>query len=244
MGLLDHLDELRKRIIRSLIGLVIAFLGCWAFSQQIYQFLAQPIYKLLPEGTKIVYTGITDPFIVYVKVAGLAAIFVAAPIWLYQVWGFIAPGLYKTERRYAAPFIFFGSIFFIGGGAFGYYIAFPFAAEFLIGVGQDFQPMLTVERYFGFLMTVLLGLGLMFELPILIFILSEIGIVTPRFLLRNFRWAVLIIFIVSALITPTPDVINLCLFALPTIALYLLGIAAAALVGWRRKKRLPPAREL
>lgn len=237
MGLLDHLDELRKRIIRSLIGLVIAFLGCWAFSREIYQFLALPIYKLLPEGSKIVYTGVTDPFMVYVKVAGLAAIFIAAPIWLYQVWGFIAPGLYKSERRYAAPFIVFGSMFFIGGGAFGYYIAFPFAAAFLLGVGQDFEPMLTVERYFGFLMTVLLGLGVMFELPILIFILSEIGIVTPRFLLRNFRWAVLIIFIVAALITPTPDVVNLCLFALPTIALYLLGIAAAALVGWRRNRR-------
>ena len=117
------------------------------------------------------------------------------------------------------------------GGAFAYYVAFPFAVEFLIGMGEAYEPTITVTHYFGFLLLIMLGLGLMFELPIVIFFLAQIGVVTPRFLMRHFRWAVLGIFVLAAILTPTPDVVNLCIFALPTIALYLLGVGAAALVG-------------
>ena len=150
---------------------------------------------------------------------------------LYQFWRFVSPGLYRRERLYAVPFVFLGSFFFLAGGAFAYYVAFPFAVEFLIEMGEAFEPTITVTHYFGFLLLIMLGLGLMFELPIVIFFLAQIGIVTPRFLMRHFRWAVLGIFIIAALLTPTPDVVNLCIFALPTIGLYLLGVAAAALVG-------------
>jgi len=241
MSLLEHLDELRKRILHSVVAVAVAFFVCWPFADTLYGFLERPIKKLLPEGKKLVFTGVTDAFILYIKVAALAAVFLASPYILYQLWKFVAPGLYRRERFYVLPFIFFGSAFFVGGGAFAYYIAFPFAAEFLLGVGERFEPMLTIERYFRFLLTIMLGLGLMFELPVLIFLLAQMGLVTPRFLLRNFRWAVLIIFTVAAFITPTPDVVNLCLFALPTVGLYLLGIAASVVVGrlQRRGRPLP-----
>jgi sec-independent protein translocase protein TatC len=167
-------------------------------------------------------------------------LFLSSPIVLYQVWQFVAPGLYRKERHQAIPFIFFGSLFFVGGGAFAFYVAFPFAVDFLVGMGAAFQPMITVERYFRFLLYVILGLGLMFELPIIIFLLAQMGVVTPRFLIRNFKWAVLLIFIAAAFVTPTPDVVNLLMFALPTIVLYLLGVAAAALVLRSKKKKEPP----
>lgn len=236
MGLMEHLEELRQRIVRSLIVVAIGFFGCWFFAGQIAEFLARPIYKVLPEGTRLAFLGVTDPFILYIKVAALAGLFLASPFVLFQVYRFVEPGLYKPEKLYVVPFVFFGSLFFVGGGVFAYLVAFPFAIEFLIGVGENFEPVITLERYFRFLLTVILGLGVMFELPILIFLLAQIGVVTPRFLIRNFRWAVLIIFVISALVTPTPDVINLCIFAVPTIALYLLGVGAAAIAGRKPKK--------
>lgn len=242
MTLMEHLDELRHRIVRSLIAIFIGFVACWYFAEDIAEFLAQPIYRVLPEGTRLTFLGVTDPFILYVKVAVLAAVFLTSPFILFQVWRFVAPGLYQKEKRNALPFIIAGSLFFLGGGAFAYYVAFPFAVEFLVGMGAAFQPMITVERYFRFQLYVILGLGLMFELPIFIFLLAQMGVVTPGFLIRKFRWAVLLIFIVSALVTPTPDVVNLLMFALPTILLYLLGVAAAALVG-RKSREEPDAEE-
>ncbi len=227
MGLLNHLDELRRRLVRGLAAFMVTFLVCFAFAEQIYAFLARPIYRFLPEGTKLVFLGITDPFILYIKVAALAGIFLGSPLILYQVWAFVAPGLYRREKRVAVPFIFFGSLLFLGGGAFGYYIAFPFAVEFLLGVGEQFQPTITVTSYLSFLMTVILGLGVMFEMPTIIFLLTRLGVVTPRFLLRHFRWAVLLIFTLAAIITPTPDVVNLCIFAVPTLGLYLVGVGVA-----------------
>ena len=230
MSLMAHLEELRGAIVRSLIAVTIGFFACWFFAEEIFSFLARPIYRYLPEGSRLTFLGVTDPFILYIKVAALAALFLTAPFVLYQVWRFVAPGLYRNERLYAFPFVLAGTLFFLAGGLFAYYVAFPFALEFLLGMGDEFEPMITVERYFGFQLTVILGLGLMFQMPVLIFLLAQMGVVTPGFLMRHFRWAVLIIFIAAAILTPTPDVVNLCIFALPTIGLYLLGVGAAALV--------------
>lgn len=236
MSLFDHLEELRKRILWSLVSLAIAFVPCWIYVREIFDFLAAPIQRIQP-GIRLAFLGLTDPFIMYFKVAALTALFVASPLVLYQVWAFVAPGLYRRERMLAAPFVFFTTVFFLAGGLFAYYVAFPFAAEFLLAMGEQFQAVITIEKYFGFLLTIILGLGLMFELPIFILLLSLIGVVTPRFLLRYFRHAVVIIFIVAAIITPTPDIVNLCIFAVPALALYLLGVGAAFLAERFRKKR-------
>ena len=236
MSLLEHLEELRTRIIRSFLAVTIAFFGCWAFAEEIFGFLARPIYRYLPEGSRLTFLGVTDPFILYVKVAALAAVFLASPIVLYEVWRFVAPGLYGREKRYSIPFVMVGTVLFLGGGAFAYLVAFPFAIEFLLGMGTEFEAMITIERYFGFLLTVILGLGVMFEVPMLIFVLARIGVVTPAFLMRHFRWAVLLIFIAAAILTPTPDIVNLCIFALPTIGLYLLGVFAAWIVERRESE--------
>ena len=230
MGLLEHLEELRTRILLSLAAFTVAFMACWAFHGRIYEFLARPIVQVLEErgeNPKLVFLGPTEPFVVYVKVAALAAVFLAAPFVLYQVWRFVAPGLYRRERRMAGPFILVGSVLFLSGGAFAYLVAFPFAVDFLLGMGGQFQASITVGRYLSFLMTVILGMALMFELPMVIFFLARLGLVTPRFLLQHFRWAVVLIFTVAAIITPTPDIINLCVFAVPAVLLYLLGVAAA-----------------
>lgn len=242
MSLVQHLEELRRRLVRSLAAVGVAFMGCWSFRERIAEFLARPIYDLLPPGTRLVFLGITDPFVLYFKMTALTGLFLASPFVFYQVWRFVAPGLYRRERRWALPFVAAATFFFVSGGLFAYYVAFPFAVEFLLGMGDAFEPTITVERYFRFLMYVIFGLGLMFELPVLILLLARIGVVHPRTLLRNFRWAVLVIFVVAALVTPTPDVVNLCLFALPTIALYLVGVGAAFLVTRERKAGEPVTR--
>lgn len=234
MSLLEHLEELRRRLLYVLVTLLGGFLLCWSFAPEIFRFLTRPIYRFLPEGQKLVMLKVTDAFMLYLKVAFLASIFLCAPILLYHLWRFVAPGLYRKERRYALGFIFFGTLLFVAGGAFAYYVAFPFAVEFLLGVGTDFTAAITGPGYLQFLMTVILGMALMFELPVMIFFLSQVGLVTPGFLLRHFRWAVLIIFVAAAVITPTPDVFNMMLFAVPTLGLYLVGIAIAALFGRQR----------
>jgi sec-independent protein translocase protein TatC len=237
MSLIQHLEELRKRILWSLVFTALAFFFCWDKHEQIFEFLQVPIKEILPPGAKLVFMGITDPFVLYFKVAALAALFLASPFILYQLWKFISPGLYRRERRYVLPFIFFGTLFFLSGGAFAYKIAFPYAAHFLLDVGSKFQPMLTIDRYFGLEMGIILGLGLMFELPIVIFTVCEVGLVTPRFMIKHFRYAVMIIFILAAILTPTPDVFNMCVVAVPTLGLYLLGVGAAAVSQLRRKNR-------
>ncbi|HEX6899927.1 MAG TPA: twin-arginine translocase subunit TatC [Thermoanaerobaculia bacterium] len=236
MSLLQHLEELRKRVFWSLLALVVALIPCGYFYRQIFRFLVAPLERIQP-GLKLSFLALTDPFILYFKMALLTAVFLASPFLLYQLWRFISPGLYSREKKMAIPFIFFTTLFFVSGGAFGYYVAFPMAAQFLLGLGTDMQAVITADKYFGFLLTVLLGLGLMFELPVLILLLSLLGVVTPRFLLKYFRHAVVIIFIAAAIITPTPDIVNLCVFAVPALGLYMLGIAAAFVAERFRKKR-------
>lgn len=236
MSLLQHLEELRKRIFWSFLSLVVALIPCGYFYRQIFRFLVAPLERIQP-GLKLSFLALTDPFILYFKMALLTAVFLASPFLLYHLWMFISPGLYSREKKMAIPFIFFTTLFFVAGGAFGYYVAFPMAAKFLLGLGTDMQAVITADKYFGFLLTVIFGLGLMFEMPVLILLLSLLGVVTPRFLLKYFRHAVVIIFIVAAIITPTPDIVNLCVFAVPALGLYMLGIAAAFVAERFRKKR-------
>src|SRR5262249_17363198 len=151
----------------------------------------------------------------YMKVSLLAAFLAASPVVLYQIWAFVSPGLYPRERRYATPFVFVATLFFLLGGVFGYYVAFPYAARFLLAIAKDFEPALTINSLFGFESKIILGMGLVFELPVVLYLLARLGIVSPGFLLHHLKHAILIIFIIAAIITPTPDVITQCVFALP-----------------------------
>ncbi len=238
MSFLEHLEELRVRLIHSVIALAAAFLFCCIFTTQIFHFLSQPLRKAVPD-IKFIYTEPTEGFMLYMKMAFFIGIFLAAPYVLYQVWAFIAPGLYAHEKAYAVPFIVFGSFFFLLGGAFGHFILFPATFQYLGKIGGDEMQFLPrVSDYFDFYSWFVLALGLCFQLPIVIFVLARIGIVTPGFLMRNFKFAFLAAFVISAVITPSGDVVNQTALALPIVALYLLGVLVAWMFG--KPRQAPP----
>ncbi|HET7433075.1 MAG TPA: twin-arginine translocase subunit TatC [Thermoanaerobaculia bacterium] len=231
MSFLDHLEELRKRLMISIAAVAVGFLLCWAFAERIFDKLQEPLARFLPPGDKLAYTRLTAPFFLYMKVAFFAGIFIAAPVVLLQLWLFIAPGLYKKERRLAAPFIIFASLFFIAGGYFGYRYLLPGTCGFFVETGKQFKQMVTVDDYFSFASTIILACGLVFETPILIFFLARLGIVTPAFLMQKFKYAVVLSFIIAAVVTPTPDMVTQSALAIPMIVLYLIGVAVAYLFG-------------
>lgn len=332
MSFLDHLDELRSRLIRSAAFVLIAFIGCWIFSDVIYNFLEVPVRaamlkseqaagfgiktdlktiwdlpdgsevdftlptdarvgvaliqtggtirlkvqvngdgsrdlittkplilntaNVLPEGTviprelystssgnlnpdnKLIVGTVQGAFNLYIKVSFYAAIFFAVPFLLTQVWGFVAPGLYPHEKKYAAPFIIMTSLFFLIGCAFAYYIAFPRAADFLLGVAAEgeLRPLVSADEYFDLIILIMLGLGLVFEIPTVTYFLSRLGIVTPRLLIRFWKFALIIIFIVAAILSPTTDIPNLLVFAAPMMILYFLSIGIAWVFYRKRQK--------
>jgi len=228
MSVLEHLDELRSRLFRALLAYVVVFVGCWAVADPVLRFLLRPIKEHLFEGGDIVFIHLTEPFMIYMKSAALVAVFISAPYVLYELWCFVAPGLYRRERHMVVPFLVFGSLFFVAGGAFGYYVATPQAAKWLIGLGQSFKATITLRSAFSFESRIILAMGAVFELPILIFFLTRLGLVTPAFLMRHFRIAVLVIAILAAVLTPTGDMITMSIFVAPMVLLYLLGV----LVSW------------
>jgi len=233
MGFLEHIEELRRRIVYSLIAVVVGFFACWSYAERIYEVMQRPIINALHNNgmpEKLVYLNPTEPFNLYLKVAFLAGLFVASPVVLYQVWLFISPGLYRNEKRYVTPFMVSTVGLFLAGGYFGFHVVYPAALDFLIGYGKQFQPMITVGEYTNLFLTIIIGMGVIFELPILVFFLALMGIVTAGFMWRNFRYSILIIFIIAAIVTPTTDILNMCLFAAPMIALYVLSIGIAFLV--------------
>ena len=331
MSFLDHLDELRKRLIRSALFIVIAFVVCWIFSQPIYDFIQVPVQaamvdakrqvatelggttvKLadLPDETEVVFSSTTEAkigsvlisagtaipckvkrdadgtvqlltsnytlindetiiekdtlipaylykssttrmgrdnqlvvptvqggFNLYIKVSFYAAIFFAVPFLLVQIWGFVSPGLYPHEKKYAAPIIIMASVFFLGGCAFAYYIAFPRAANFLLGVstGGNLRPLVAADEYFDLIIIIMLGLGVVFEIPTVTFFLSRLGLVSPGMLLKVWRYALIVIFIVAAILSPTTDVPNLLVFAAPMMILYFLSVGIAWVFHRRRQ---------
>ncbi|HEX2059990.1 MAG TPA: twin-arginine translocase subunit TatC [Thermoanaerobaculia bacterium] len=231
MTFLDHLEELRRRLMWSLLAVAIAFLACWAFAEPIFGKLQEPLTKFLPPGDKLAYTRLTAPFFLYMKVAFFAGLFLASPFVLFQLWMFISPGLYKREKRLAAPFIIFGTLFFVLGGYFGYRYLLPATCSFFVETGKQFKQMVTVDDYFGFASVIILATGLVFETPILIFFLARLGIVTPAFLMQKFKYAVVLAFVISAVVTPTPDMVTQAALAIPMILLYLVGVGVAFLFG-------------
>jgi len=237
MTFLEHLEDLRTRLFRAVLSLFLAVIPAYVFSQEIFQFLSRPLTRFLPEGETLAYRTLTEPFMLYIKVSFLAALFAVSPYIFYQLWKFIAPGLYQKEKRYVIPFVLFTSAFFIGGAAFAYYIAYPFACRFFLQLGSEFEAVITVNDFFNLTVKMLVGIGLVFEMPVLILFLSRMGLITSRWMVRKFKYAVLVIFVVAAVITPTPDVISQSILAVPMLALYSLGIAVAFLFGRERKDR-------
>jgi len=236
MTFLEHLEELRKRIFYSFIALLVVVIPCWLFSKEVFNILAQPVTKYLPEGQKLAYTTLTAPFMLYIKVSFLTAIFLTSPFLFLQFWYFVAPGLFQRERKYVIPFVIFTTLFFSLGAVFGYFVAFPFACNFFLKMGADFLPVITVDKYFSLALRVILGIALVFELPTLVFFLSRMGVITPRWMIKNFKYAVLVIFIIAALITPSPDMVNQSIIAFPMLALYGLSILIALIFGRKKKK--------
>jgi len=233
MGFLDHLEELRKRIIYSIISVAVGFFICWWKVERIYDVMQKPIIDALRANgmaEKLVYLNPTEPFNLYLKIAALAGLFLTSPFVLYQVWMFISPGLYRHEKRYVVPFMVSTITLFTCGGYFGYKIVYPAALNFLINFGKQFQPMITIGEYTQLFLSIILGMGLIFEMPILVFFLALMGIVTAGFMWRNFRYSILVIFIIAAIVTPTTDILNMCIFAAPMIALYVFSIFVAWLV--------------
>lgn len=242
MTLLEHLEELRKRIVWSIVSLVPAFIVCWMYHQRIFDVIQKPIIKVLlkhysADQAKLIVTGPTDAFNLYLKISFVGAIFLASPFILYQAWLFISPGLYRHEKRYVVPFMVATVGLFLAGGYFGYAFVFPYALDFLIDFGGQFQQLITVGEYTSLFTTIILSLGIIFEEPILVFFLALMGIVSPGFLWRHIRYAILISFIIAAIITPTPDVTNMCILATPMIVLYVISIGVAALAHPSRRKR-------
>lgn len=241
MSLLEHLEELRRRIIHSGVYLIIAFFVSYSFRNRIFAFMERPIITALNRhhlDPHLVYLNPVDPFNFFIKISLVGGAILASPFILYQVWLFISPGLYQKEKRYVVPFMSATVGLFLTGAFFGYHYVYPGALDFLIGYGSQFRPMVTVGEYTDLFMTVILGLGITFELPILVFFLALFGLVSAGWLWKNVRYAILAIFIVAAIITPTPDVLTMCIFAAPMLLLYLLSIAVAYMVHPSRRQRL------
>lgn len=237
MSFLDHLDELRRRLVRIVAYLGVGFIVCWYFSRPIYHFISKPIYESLPKGVRLIFTGPTDAFVLYMKVAFVAGIFLTIPFSLYEIWRFIAPGLYRREKRYVVPFLVSSVMLFVAGGTFCYAFVLPQAYKFLIGFGSDFLPMITINEYWDMTLMMLLGFGLIFEMPVIVAFLSLWGLVSAHFLWSKFKYSIVIMVALAAVLSPTGDAFNLMIWSAPMIALYVISIGVAALFGWRRKKR-------
>lgn len=231
MPFLEHLGELRIRITRSLIALLIGLVIAFPLSQRTVDYLARPIQAT---GNTLVFLAVTEAFWVQMKVALIAGLFIASPAILWQVWAFVEPGLHRHEKKYAGPFVIVGSLLFVGGGAFSLKVVTPYAVTFLLSYSRPgLQPMISIGSYIDFLLKFTLAFGLVFELPLAITILARMGAVTPKMLARNRKYAILGAFVAAAVLTPTPDMFNQALMAGPLIVLYEVGIVAARIFGRR-----------
>ena len=232
----SHLKELRDRLVVCIIAVAIAFILTYYFKERLFHFLMQPFVRVMPAQSSFIFTGITEAFITYFKISIVAALFVAAPVILYEFWMFVAPGLYENEKKYVYPFIISGSLCFILGALFCYFIVMPNIYHFFVSYAQDFViPMPDLKSYMSLTLKLLIIFGLIFELPLVAFYLSRAGIINARMLAKRRRYAILSVFIISAIITP-PDVVSMILVALPLWGLFELGILIAKVFG---KKEAP-----
>jgi len=238
MSFLEHLDELRKRIVNSCIAIGVGILVSFFFIQRIFNFLLGPTRKVLPPGVKIIYTEPGEAFGMYITVSMIAGAVIASPFVMYQVWMFIAPGLYSKEKRMAIPFVLFTTVGFVLGAAFNHFVAFPFLMQFFAqfnGIDLAFMPRL--EDTFSLYTKMLIGMGVVFQMPTVVYFLAKMKLVTARFLWQHGKYAILIAYVIAAVVTPTGDPMNQTIFAAPMIVLYFLSIIIAFIVNPRSREK-------
>ena len=236
MSFLEHLDELRKRLIYVVISVAAGCVVSFIFINQIVAFIMRPLVHMLPGGNKLIATSGPEYFMLVLEIGLIAGLFIASPLVLWQVWKFISPGLYSHEKKFAIPFVLMSSFFFISGGLFSHYIAFPWTWKFCINfTSSDYVLFLPkVDDAFSLYAKMLIGFGVVFEMPTLVFFLARFGLVTAGFLLKYFKYAVLVISIVAAVVSPGTDVMSMLIMAIPMLALYILSIGVAWLFGKKR----------
>jgi sec-independent protein translocase protein TatC len=247
MSFMEHLEELRSRLLKAILGLAVAFVLSIGFCKDLWEVVSAPAVDALrslginpPNLAQI--TPMEQFNVIYLKLPLLVSVFAASPWIVYQVWAFISPGLYKREKKWAAPFILFTAGLFITGGCFAYFVAFRYGLQFLLGIGRDVHvtPVVSINEYFDLFVNVTLGVGLVFEMPVLIFFLTLLRLASPRFLIRHSRYAILAITIIAAVVTPTPDIFNMMLFAVPMVLLFFVGVFVSYLLVLRREgKKFP-----
>lgn len=243
MGLMDHLNELRWRLVRCFIAAGVGFLLCWAVVEPIFDFITAPLLNALPAHGTAMYTTLPEPFFVRMFVAFVTGLFVASPYIFYQIWAFISPGLYAEEKKGLLPIALLSAIFFIGGGVFCYFVVFPYAFNFFLGFSSEqIQAMPRITDYLDFVIKLLLAFGLIFEMPLFSFFLSRMGVITAQMMRKVRRYAILGIFIVAAILTP-PDVVSQLLMAMPMLLLYEISILVAAAFGSKKKEKKEEAEE-
>jgi sec-independent protein translocase protein TatC len=237
MSFFDHLEELRGRLIRCVVGICAASCVCLIFGEELFTFLSSPIVKLLPKGTGLVFTSLPDPFFIYLKVSFISGLFISVPYILYELWQFIRPGLYPKERGLALPFVIVAAALFYIGGAFAYFIVFPAAFKFFLGYSTpELQPMIAIREYVSLVMMLVLAFGAVFETPIVVVFLGLLGIFNSTQLKSGRRYFIVIAFIIGAILTPTPDPFNQTLMAVPMLLLYELGIRFLMILEKRRQR--------
>jgi sec-independent protein translocase protein TatC len=235
---LGHLEELRKRLIASAIAVGVGFAISYYFSEDLLQWLIEPLKAAMPEGDHLVFTSLPEMFFIYLKVAFVGGALLASPFLFYEAWMFVAPGLYRHEKKMVVPFVIFSTILFTGGALFGYFIVFPFGFKFFIGFSNEYVKALpSVQQYLGLSLKLLFAFGIVFELPVVIYFLTRLGLVTTEFLKKNRKYSILFAFIVGAILTP-PDVVSQLMMAGPLIVLYEIGILVSRLA---RKKKVEGA---
>jgi len=237
MSILEHLEELRNRLLKIIVAAAIGFAACYWQAEYIFDFIMKPLVETLPEGTSLIFTNVTEGFFTYLKVGLLAGAFLMSPFILYQVWAFVSPGLYKKERTLLIPVAIISAMLFVGGACFGYFVVFPWGFKFLIGnyASDIIKPLPSIKEYLSLATKLLIAFGLIFELPLATLVLSRLGLVTHKMMIKYFRYALLGIFVVCAMLTP-PDVVTQLMMAGPLIILYGISILVAYFFGKKREE--------
>jgi sec-independent protein translocase protein TatC len=242
-SLLEHLEELRFRLVRGFIALFVCMAICWGFTDKIMDWIRRPISPYLPEGG-LIFTGVMDKFMAHIKVAAMGGVMLSCPFWIYQIWKFVAPGLYKKEQRYAVFFIIFGSVLFLSGVGFVYFFVYPSAFKFLMtfGGGPD-KPMISIAEYLSFFVMTTMMFGAAFELPLILTLMAMLGVLDSRFLRDKRRYAVVLLAVVAAVLTP-PDLISMCMMLVPLLLLYESSIWIIYFLVERPRRNAVPATTL